>query len=422
MQKVAAVQGTRLPPCFDSGTLHIQNGRIAQISGAPAGDVPAGDVPALDASGLTLLPGFIDLHIHGAAGHDTMDATPAALAAIAREVARHGVTAFVPTTITASVAETRRAVENVAAYMRDQANHPSDGARVLGVHLEGPFISPKHPGAQPAQHIRLPDLAEFQALVDTGCVRLITLAPEQPGADELIRSARRQGIGVILGHTDATFVQCQHAVDLGASQATHTFNAMRGFHHREPGTAGATLALDGLCAQLIADNVHVHPAAVRVLARCKGVDGTLLITDAMRAAGLPDGEYDLGGQTVRVEGGECRLPDGTLAGSVLTMERALQNFLAASGWSLAEAWPVSSRSAALSLGMDSEMGLLEAGRRADLVLLDQGLAVVATLVGGEVAYLRKGEEDRLTLPRTSTSPCCIPSSSDSSGSAEKDSA
>ncbi len=395
MQKVAAVRGARLPPYFESGTLQIQDGRIAQTNGALAGGVLAGGVPALDATGLTLLPGFIDLHIHGAAGHDTMDATTDALAAIAREIARHGVTAFVPTTITASVEETRRAVENVAAFLREQESRSVDGARVLGVHLEGPFISPKHPGAQPAQHIRLPNLAEFQALVDTGCVRLITLAPEQPGADDLIRSARRQGVGVILGHTDATFAQCQHAVDLGASQATHTFNAMRGFHHREPGTAGATLALSGLRAQLIADNVHVHPAAMRILARCKGADGTLLITDAMRAADLPDGEYDLGGQVVRVEHGECRLPDGTLAGSVLTMERALQNFLSATGWSLAEAWPVSSRSVARALGVDGEMGSLEAGRRADLVLLDEGLAVVATLVGGEIVYLRKGEEGRL---------------------------
>jgi N-acetylglucosamine-6-phosphate deacetylase len=218
---------------------------------------------------------------------------------------------------------------------------------------------------------------------------MITLAPEVDGAAALIAAARQQGVTVVWGHTNATYEECVLAAKQGVTQATHTYNAMSGLHHRKPGVLGATLTLDQIYAQLIADNIHVHPAAMNVLARCKGVDRTVLITDAMRAAGLPDGEYELGGQPVTVSEGSCRLTDGTLAGSILTMERALVNFMAATGLPLTAAWPATSRTPAQSLGLGQRYGTLTPGYQADLVVLDAALQVVATVVGGQVVYLRE---------------------------------
>jgi N-acetylglucosamine-6-phosphate deacetylase len=207
----------------------------------------------------------------------------------------------------------------------------------------------------------------------------------------LIRQARAHKVVVVLGHTNATYTDCERAVTWGISQATHTYNAMRGLHHRQPGTLGAVLSLDTIDAQLIADNIHVHPAGMKILARCKGAEHTLLITDAIRATGLPAGEYELGGQPVWVKNGECRLADGTLAGSILTMDQALRNFIAATGWSLAQAWPTTSRTAARTLSLAPTLGTLTPGAYGDLVVLDQALRVVATVVGGAVVYLREAE-------------------------------
>ena len=321
---------------FVTGAVRIVSGHIAEV--APRLD--PGSMPELDATGCTLLPGLIDVHVHGAAGYDTMDASQEALQAMAAFFARHGVTAFLATTMTAPHAETLAAVRGAAAY------RPESGARLLGVHLEGPYLSPKFPGAQLAEAIRLPDPAEFHELADAGPVCMITLAPEQLGAPALMAAARERGIVVVAGHTDATYTEIESAVDLGLNMATHTYNAMSGLHHRKPGTLGAVLSDDRIYAQLIADNIHVHPAAMDILARCKGPDRTVLITDAMRATGLPEGEYDLGGQMVTVREDQCRLADGTLAGSVLTLERGLANFMAASGWPLDKAWPAASRTAA----------------------------------------------------------------------------
>jgi N-acetylglucosamine-6-phosphate deacetylase len=275
------------------------------------------------------------------------------------------------------------------------ASQIQGAARILGVHLEGPYISPHFPGAQPAEHIRPPNLDEFAELMAAGPLRMITLAPEVAGAEALIRRARRQGVTVVLGHTNASYEECATALEWGVSQATHTYNAMSGLHHRRPGALGAVLSLDTIDAQLIADNIHIHPAGIKILARCKGIDRTILITDAIRAAGLGPGEYEFAGQVVTVKGDECRLPDGTLAGSILTMDRALVNFMSASGLSLAEAWPVASRTPARAIGLAREIGTLAPGYRGDLVLLDERLTVVATVVGGEVVFLREGELGRL---------------------------
>ncbi len=387
------VEGGRAPVAGELQPVHV---KIAEktIAALRVGDdmsTHSRHVTTLDATGCTLLPGFIDVHVHGAMGADTMDADPTALGRMARFAAHHGVTAFLPTTITADTASTLAAVQAVAAA--GDRPHPN-GAASLGVHLEGPFISPRFPGAQPASAIRPPNLAEFEALCAAGPVRMITLAPEMPGAIALIAKARAAGIVTVAGHTAATYAQCEAGIAAGITQATHTYNAMSGLHHRQPGTLGSILSNDHVYAQLIADNVHVHPAAMKILARSKGMMRTILISDAIRAVGLAAGRYDLGGQSVTVTAGvgahpgECRLDDGTLAGSVLTLEQGLSNFSAAVGLDLAQTWPSTSLSPATALGLVQTRGLLEVGYLADVVLLDDGGEVVATVVQGRVVYLR----------------------------------
>jgi N-acetylglucosamine-6-phosphate deacetylase len=370
-------------PGFSPADILLNNGRIEAV-------LPVGtkiDAERFDATDKIVLPGFIDIHVHGGDGCDTMDASATSLASMASFFAQHGVTGYAPTTMTAEHDDTLAAVQAVNAYV-EKVSGPATGARILGIHLEGPFISPAFPGAQLAESIREPNVDEFAELANAGPVCMMTLAPEQPGAHELMAIMVEDGIAVVVGHTDASYEQATEAIKLGASQATHTYNAMTGLHHRRPGTLGAVLSNDAIYAQLIADNIHVHPAAMNVLARCKGVERTILITDAMRAAGLPTGEYDLGGQPVTVKDGQCRLHDGTLAGSVLTMEQALTNFMAASGWPLAKAWPTSSRTAATALGRDDELGSIAPGYLADLVVLDQSLQVSATIVGGDIVWQR----------------------------------
>lgn len=386
VQLSAVIQG-RYPNPLESGSfcvgpLLIADAHIVEDA-APA-------AARLDAAGCVVLPGFIDLHIHGSAGHDTMDATAKCLPAISAFLARHGVTGFTPTTMTAPHPPTLAAVGNVTASLAQ----PMPGAAILGVHLEGPYISPRFPGAQEKSNIRAANVDEFTQLLAAGPIKLITLAPEEPGADALMDAALSAGVRVIIGHSAATYQQALAAFDRGVTQATHTFNAMTGLHHRQPGVVGAVLSDDRIFAQLIADTIHVHPAVMNVLARCKGPDRLLLITDAIRATGLADGEYELGGQPVFVGDSQCRLADGTLAGSILTMDAALRHFLTATGWSLEKAWPVTSRTPAAALGIAHEYGSTAPGYRADLVLLDDALDVVATVVGGRVVYLR--DPERLT--------------------------
>jgi len=368
-------------PGFAQGEVCVEDEQITAVTR----DAPPPDFPTLDATDCLLLPGFIDVHVHGGAGYDTMDASAEALTAMSHFFAQHGVTSFLATTMTAPHAAILRAVAAVGQWQQEITN----GARLIGLHVEGPYISPKFPGAQPAEYIRPPNLQEFAELLAAGPVRMITLAPEVDGADDLIAAARRRQVIPVWGHTDATYEVCVRAAELGVSQATHTYNAMSGLHHRKPGVLGATLALERIYAQLIADNIHVHPAAMKILALCKGVTRTVLITDAMRAAGLPEGEYELGGQGVTVKEGSCRLADGTLAGSILTMERALVNWMAATGFPLAEAWPATSHTPAQALGLAHQIGALAPGYQADVVVLDAQLQVMATVVGGKVVYIRE---------------------------------
>lgn len=380
-------QNRYLPSGFVTQNIHIENKRIKAVNGHPA--VRTGR--QLMADGWIALPGFIDVHVHGGSGADTMDGTLTSLQNISRFFVQHGVTSFLPTTMSAPHTEIVAAVKAVNQFLSIEDEATDGGARILGIHIEGPYISAQFPGAQSVDHIRSPNPNEFRELTDCGNVLMITIAPEELGAHQLIQMARERGVTVVLGHTNATYEESLTAISMGVSQATHTFNAMVGLHHRHPGALGAVLSHDQVFAQIIADNLHVHPAAVKILCRSKGVDRTILITDAISASGLGDGEYSLGGQSVSVVDGECRLADGTLAGSTLTMDQALRNFMSATELPLIEAWPASSRTPAVSLGLGGRLGNLLPGYSADLVLLDSTCSVVATIAGGEVVFLPNRE-------------------------------
>ena len=381
--QVSIERGTVITPwrTLPGATVLVEGTQIKEIQEA-SHSIPLPGTRRIDATGCYVAPGYIDIHMHGAAGYDGMDATPQAIDGIARYIAAHGVTGFLPTTVTAATEAILAAIENAATC----AGEHTGGARVLGVHVEGPFINPRKPGAQSQQFIQSADPDRYLGLFAWGNIRLITLAPEIPENKELIEYAVQRGVTVAVGHSTATYDEVLAAVRLGLSHATHTFNAMQSLHHREPGTVGAVLACDEITAEVIADYVHLHPAVIKLLLRAKGVERTVLITDAMRATGLPDGTYGLGTRQVTVKGGEARIAAGNLAGSTLTMDRAVRNAMAAADLSLAQAVQMASYNPARAIGIEGEKGSLEPGKDADIVLLDDGLRVVLTMVGGKVVY------------------------------------
>jgi N-acetylglucosamine-6-phosphate deacetylase len=311
-----------------------------------------------------------------------MDADPDGLRRMARFFAGHGVTAWLPSTMTASGPDTERALEAVRAV----AGPVDGGATVLGAYLEGPYLNPAKAGAQDPAHIRPADRAEAMRLLGPGVASVLVLAPEVEENRWLITEATARGVTVSAGHTDATYEQALQAVEDGVRHVTHAFNAMRPLGHREPGLLGAALVVPELRCELIADNVHVHPAAMRLLFAAKGPAGVVLVSDALRATGLPEGAYTVGDRPVFSMDGAIRLADGTLAGSVLTLDRALHNLQAATGRPLTELWPAASRNAAQAIGVDDAKGTLEPGKDADLVLLDPALRVVVTVAEGAVVH------------------------------------
>lgn len=354
--------------------------RIAQIGLGSPPDLP--DARRIDGAGGYLLPAFVDVHVHGGDGADTMDATPEALRRMARFFAAHGVASFLATTVTAPREGLSRALRNAAECLGAQP----DGATLLGVHLEGPYINAKARGAQPADAVRLADPAEYDEWLALDVIRQVTVAPEFAENRAFMRACAQRGIVVSIGHTQASYEQALEAVQCGARQVTHTYNAMTGLHHRAPGAVGAALTCDSLVCELIADNLHVHPAAMALLLRAKGTHGVIAITDAIRAAGMSEGESELGGQPVYVRDGKATLADGTLAGSLLTMDAALRNLRAATDLSVEALAPIFSANAARQLGLAQRKGVLRAGYDADLVLLDSNLHVQMTLAEGRLIY------------------------------------
>lgn len=332
----------------------------------------------VDASGKYLSPGFIDVHIHGCLGNDTMDDNESSIGNISRGIAATGVTAFLPTTMTMK----QSMIEKTLARIKEQAND-SSGASVLGCHLEGPFISDAYKGAQDGRYIRRPDFKSIEGFLDI--IRLITLAPEEEGSGEFIESCTRHGVVISIGHSRATYEQAMEAMSRGANHITHTFNGMPPLHHRTPGVLGAALDSSASC-ELIADNIHVAPAVQRILLKAKGIEKIILVTDAMRACLLDEGEYELGGQLVLVKNGEARLRAGNLAGSVLTMNRALKNFIENTGISLAEAVRAVSGNPAKLLKIDDRKGSIGIGKDADLTIFDKNFDIYGTFVGGKKVY------------------------------------
>jgi N-acetylglucosamine-6-phosphate deacetylase len=365
------------------GWLLVEEGLIRAIGYGETPDFSNGaSLQTLDAQGHNLLPGFIDLHVHGAMGHELMDASPAGLEEMSRFYAAHGVTSFLATTWTGSRAALNKALELV----QEMQGRIQGGSTILGVHLEGPYLNPVRCGAQDVNQIRRAEKEEALEFLEAGVIHLLALAPEYEENLWLIDECVRRGITVSAAHTTATYEQMQKAVAHGVTHLTHSYNAMQPLGHRELGTIGAGMALPQIRCELIADNIHVHPAAQKILVDAKGTSGVILVTDAVRAAGLPQGEYMLDDRSIHIRDGAVRLQDGTLAGSVLTMERALKNGTAATGRPLAETWRMSSLNAARAIGISAKKGSLEVGKDADLVLLDEAYRVRQTIVQGEIIF------------------------------------
>jgi N-acetylglucosamine-6-phosphate deacetylase len=364
---------------FEGRTLVLENGRIQGLApGEPKG---IQDQRKIHVDGGWIVPGFIDIHTHGGAGSDMMDASADALQAISTHLAQHGVTAFYPTTMTAPGDEISRAI---AAFTTSAA--AIRGATPLGIHLEGPYLSPDYRGTQPVELLRHVDPGEYEAWLGSGAVRLITLAPEIPGSLALVTRASQIGIRLAIGHTNASLEQAVEAFDRGATQATHLFNGMPPLHHRAPGPVGAALSDDRVFAQLIPDGFHVHPAVMKLVIRAKGVHRTILVSDANRGAGMPDGTYFLGQVRVHTKDGVARNDQGGLAGSTIALDKGLRNAMQAAGLSLPEAIPMVTSTPATAMGIGAKKGRLAPGCDADIVILDDDLNVKMTIVSGRVVF------------------------------------
>lgn len=354
------------------GDIEIEDGKILRVGK----DLPRKEEDlAVDCAGsYTVVPGFVDVHIHGCAGADTCDATREALEAMAAFLLAHGVTSFCPTTMTTS----RETIQAALLAAKDMMDHPMEGgARVVGVNMEGPFIAKERKGAQKEEDILPPDFPLFQRFYEEsgGIVRLVDVAPEQPGGLEFVEKAS-QLCTVSIAHTTADYDQAKAAFDKGVTHATHLFNAMSGLHHRKPGVVGAVFDDSRVRGELICDGFHIHPAVLRAAFQLLG-DRALIVSDSMRANGMPEGEaFDLGGQMVTVHQGKALLPDGTIAGSVTNLHQEIKN-LVSFGVPFEQAVKAATLLPARAIGLDGEIGSIAPGKRADLVVLDENLDITA---------------------------------------------
>ena len=364
--------------------VEISDSQIVNISSRLQSEIPA-NATQIDFAGATLAPAFLDVHIHGAAGHDVMEATPEALAKVSEFLASRGTGNFLATTVTAPIDTTLRSLEGLAKRIDDAKRDDWTGARPLGIHLEGPFLSHAKRGVHPPAHLLEPDIAIFDRFYQAaeGKIRLITVAPELAGAAELAAHATALGVRVSVGHSNATAAETNRAIAAGATSATHTFHAMRPLDHREPGILGEVLTTDSLYAELICDGIHVDASLIPLWWRAKGGSRAILVTDAMSATGMPDGEYMLGGFAVQVANGRA-MADGVLAGSVLTLDRALRNFVAFTGVSVESALPLVTQNPAAMTGFGEAAGTLRVGGAANLVALGADGSLVASVIGGKI--------------------------------------
>ncbi|MHB1698989.1 MAG: N-acetylglucosamine-6-phosphate deacetylase [Acidobacteriaceae bacterium] len=368
----------------------VEDGRIRKIESLAA-EEHARTEATHPFPGATLVPSYVDIHIHGCAGHDVMEATPEALHAIGAFLARRGVGAYLATTVTSTRDETLRSLAGLASGIeRLQAGAPgiangiANGIAIpLGIHLEGPFLSHAKRGVHSEALLEAPSISLFDRFwqAASGHIRLMTIAPELPGAEELIAHATRLGVRCSLGHSDATVREAEAGLLAGARSATHTFNAMRSLNHREPGVAAFVLDEASLFAEMICDGIHVDPMMVRLYFKCKGEDRILLVTDGISATGMPDGIHTLGGMQVEVRDGRCTA-NGTLAGSVLTLDRGVRNFMEFTGASLQIAAAAASRNPSQLMGMQEEWGSLQEGRAANMTALTPDAEVMQVLLSG----------------------------------------
>jgi N-acetylglucosamine-6-phosphate deacetylase len=375
---------------YEQGFVKVEKGIIIKVGNHHelTDDIKKGAEVIPLTPDISLIPGMIDIHIHGVDGADTMDATSEAIYKMAKALPKEGTTSFLATTITQTHENIENAIKNVGEYI----NQPQKTgvAEVVGIHLEGPFISKKRAGAQPLEYIISPNLDLFRKWqkLSNGMIKVVTLAPEEENGLEFIRYLKESGVVASIGHSDATYEEVNSAIEAGASHVTHLFNGMNGLHHREPGVVGAALVRDELKVEMIVDGIHVRSEIVKHTYKSKTSDSIILITDSMRAKCLKAGTYDLGGQKVNVSNDRATLQDGTLAGSVLKMGKALQNFQLFTGCGLEELVKVTSLNPAMSLNIFDRKGSLKEGKDADFVLLDRNLEVMMTYCCGDLAFNR----------------------------------
>jgi len=357
----------------------IENGKIIEISNSAIKHEPGSiEVPA---TGRYLCPGFIDLHFHGALGSDTMDGDFNSLEIMSRYCGQHGVTSFYPTTWAADSQAITKVIENFKDH-----HEKLSGSRAIGLHIEGPFINPNYKGAQSIKSIRNPDPIEYQRWFNSMVVKLITCAPEIPGGMDFIQSAAKNNIRISIGHSGATYDQVIEAANNGASQATHLFNGMQGLNHRVPGTVGGLLEDNRISVQIICDGIHLHPSIVDLIIRMKSSKNTILITDSICGAGLPDGDYEINGNSLSVKNGIARNSEGSLAGSTLSLDIAVRNTMQFSRKPLEEIIPMVTTTPAIEMGLSGTKGYIKPGYDADLILLDNEITIEKTIVNGQIVF------------------------------------
>lgn len=366
---------------IENPVIIVEDGFIVSVSSRASAQLPQ-NAQYVDLSDSIIAPGFIDIHVHGGAGHDVMQEGNEALARMERHFAKHGVTSYCPTTVTAPLDATFAALDRLA--LAEKAPRDGDRAKPVGLHLEGPFISHAKRGVHPPENLVAPSVELFEKMWEaaSGRVSLMTIAPELPGATEMIKQAVSKGVCISLGHSNATLAETEAGISVGARHATHTFNAMRTLDHREPGVLGTVLADDRVSADLIADGIHVHPEMVSLFLRAKGEERAVLITDAISATGMGNGKFRLGNFDVEVKGDRCEY-EGKLAGSVLTLDRAVRNVTEFSKWTLQQAVRLATLNPARVLGRN-DMGIIAPGAKADFAVLSRSGEVQRTIINGSI--------------------------------------